>query len=52
MDINQKITEELGVKKWQGEAAGKMIEEGNTNSFIAQYRKKRNGAHEEKHLRE
>ena len=30
MDINQKITEELGVKKWQVDAAVKLIDEGNT----------------------
>ena len=35
MDINQKITEELGVKKWQVEAAVKLIDEGNTIPFIA-----------------
>ena len=27
MDINQKITEELGVKLWQVEAAVKLIDE-------------------------
>ena len=35
MDINQKITEELGVKKWQVDAAVKLIDEGNTIPFIA-----------------
>ena len=39
MDINQKITEELGVKKWQVEAAVKLIDEGNTIPFISRYRK-------------
>ena len=39
MDINQKITEELGVKLWQVEAAVKLIDEGNTIPFIARYRK-------------
>ena len=39
MDINQKITEELGVKKWQVDAAVKLIDEGNTIPFIARYRK-------------
>ena len=28
MDINQKITEELGVKKWQGGAGVKIIKYG------------------------
>ena len=41
MDINQKITEELGVKLWQVEAAVKLIDEGNTIPFIARYRKER-----------
>ena len=30
MDIIQKLTEELQVKKWQVEAAVKLIDEGNT----------------------
>ena len=30
MDINQKLTEELGVKRWQVDAAVKLIDEGNT----------------------
>ena len=37
MDINQKITEELGVKRWQVDAAVKLIDEGNTIPFIARY---------------
>lgn len=41
MDVNQKITEELGVQKWQVEAAVKLIDEGNTIPFIARYRKRR-----------
>ena len=43
MDINQKITEELGVKLWQVEAAVKLIDEGNTIPFIARYRKEETG---------
>ena len=35
MDINQKITEELGVKKWQVEAAVKLIDDVNTIPFIS-----------------
>ena len=35
MDINQKITDELGVKRWQVDAAVKLIDEGNTIPFIA-----------------
>ena len=30
MDINQKLTEELEVKRWQVDAAVKLIDEGNT----------------------
>lgn len=40
MDINQKITEELGVKKWQVDAAVKLIGEGNTIPFIAALQKR------------
>lgn len=36
MDINQKITEELGVKRWQVDAAVKLIDEGNTIPFYCQ----------------
>ena len=43
MDINQKITEELGVKKWQVDAAVTLIDEGNTIPFIARYRKEATG---------
>ena len=39
MDINQVITGELGVKRWQVDAAVKLIDEGNTIPFIARYRK-------------
>ena len=34
MDILQAITQELGVQKWQVEAAVKLIDEGNTISEI------------------
>ena len=30
MDINQKLTEELNVKRWQIDAAVNLIDEGNT----------------------
>ena len=39
MDINQKLTEELEVKRWQVDAAVKLIDEGNTIPFISRYRK-------------
>ena len=51
MDINQKITEELGVKLWQVEAAVKLIDEGNTIPFIARYRKEATGTMDDEQLR-
>lgn len=51
MDINHKITEELGVKQWQVEAAVKLIDEGNTIPFIARYRKEVTGTLDDEQLR-
>ena len=51
MYINQKITEELGVKLWQVEAAVKLIDEGNTIPFIARYRKEATGTLDDEQLR-
>ena len=51
MDINQKITEELDVKKWQVDAAVKLIDEGNTIPFIARYRKEATGTLDDEQLR-
>ncbi len=51
MDVNQKITEELGVQKWQVEAAVKLIDEGNTIPFIARYRKEATGTLDDEQLR-
>ena len=51
MDINQKITGELGVKKWQVDAAVKLIDEGNTIPFIARYRKEVTGTLNDEQLR-
>ncbi|WP_418876422.1 Tex family protein [[Clostridium] scindens] len=51
MDINQKITEELGVKRWQVDAAVKLINEGNTIPFIARYRKEATGTMDDEQLR-
>ncbi len=51
MDINQKITEELGVKRWQVDAAVKLIDEGNTIPFIARYRKEATGTLDDARLR-
>ena len=41
MDINQKITEELGVKRWQVDAAVKLIDEGNTIPLLHDIERKR-----------
>ncbi|MDE6957571.1 MAG: RNA-binding transcriptional accessory protein [Lachnospiraceae bacterium] len=51
MDINLKLTEELGVKQWQVEAAVKLIDEGNTIPFISRYRKEVTGALNDEQLR-
>ena len=51
MDIIQKITEELNVKKWQVEAAVGLIDEGNTIPFIARYRKEATGTLDDEQLR-
>ncbi|MGN0394260.1 MAG: Tex family protein, partial [Coprococcus sp.] len=52
MDIALKITEELACKKWQTEAAIKLIDEGNTIPFIARYRKEATGSLNDEQLRE
>ena len=44
MDINQKVTEELGVKRWQVDAAVNLIDEGYTIPFISRYRKEVTGS--------
>jgi len=51
MDIIQKLTEELEVKKWQVEAAVQLIDEGNTIPFISRYRKEVTGALNDEQLR-
>ncbi len=52
MDIALKITEELACKKWQVEAAIKLIDEGNTIPFIARYRKEATGSLNDEQLRQ
>ncbi len=52
MDIILKITEELKVEKWQGEAAVKLIDEGNTIPFISRYRKEVTGSLNDEQLRD
>ncbi|MDD6057688.1 MAG: Tex family protein [Clostridiales bacterium] len=51
MDILAKISEELGIKRQQTEAAVRLIDEGNTIPFIARYRKEATGALDDEVLR-
>ncbi len=51
MDIIAKLREELGVEKWQVEAAVKLIDEGNTIPFISRYRKEATGSLNDEMLR-
>ena len=51
MDIILKISEELGIRKNQTEAAVKLIDEGNTIPFIARYRKEVTGSLNDEVLR-
>ena len=51
MDIIQKLTEELQVKRWQVEAAVGLIDEGNTIPFISRYRKEVTGSLNDEQLR-
>lgn len=51
MDIIQMIAQELGVQKWQVEAAVKLIDEGNTIPFISRYRKEATGTLNDEQLR-
>ena len=51
MDINKKISEELGIKISQVEATVKLIDEGNTIPCIARYRKEVTGSLNDEILR-
>ena len=51
MNVNLKITEELGVKQWQVDAAVQLIDEGNTIPFISRYRKEVTGSLNDEQLR-
>ena len=51
MDINQKLTEELDVNRWQIDAAVTLIDEGNTIPFISRYRKEATGSLNDEQLR-
>lgn len=51
MDISAIITSELSIKKYQTDAAIKLIDEGNTIPFIARYRKEVTGSLNDEQLR-
>lgn len=51
MDINQVLSEELHIKKWQTEAAVSLIDQGNTIPFISRYRKEATGSLNDEVLR-
>lgn len=51
MEINQRLTEELEVQRWQIDAAVQLIDEGNTIPFISRYRKEVTGSLDDEQLR-
>ena len=51
IDIEAKLSSELGVEKWQVTAAVQLIDEDNTIPFIARYRKEKIGALNDEVLR-
>ena len=51
MDINNKLAEELEVKKWQVDAAVELFDDGNTVPFVARYRKEKTGSLDDAQLR-
>ncbi len=51
MDILNKLTQELGIQRWQTEAAVNLIDEGNTIPFISRYRKEATGSLNDEVLR-
>ena len=51
IDIEAKLSSELGVEKWQVTAAVQLIDEDNTIPFIARYRKEKTGALHDEVLR-
>ena len=51
MDVNQKLKDELQVKRWQVDAAVALIDEGNTIPFISRYRKEATGSLNDEQLR-
>lgn len=51
IDIEAKLSSELGAEKWQVTAAVQLIDEDNTIPFIARYRKEKTGALNDEVLR-
>ena len=51
IDIEAKLSSELGVEKWLVTAAVQLIDEDNTIPFIARYRKEKTGALNDEVLR-
>ena len=51
IDIEAKLSSELGVEKWQVTAAVQLIDEDNTIPFIVRYRKEKTGALNDEVLR-
>ena len=51
IDIEAKLSSELGVEKWQVTGAVQLIDEDNTIPFIARYRKEKTGALNDEVLR-
>ncbi len=51
LNINEVLSKELGIEKWQADAAVMLIDEGNTIPFIARYRKEKTGALSDEVLR-
>lgn len=52
MNINAKLTHELGIRQTQVDAAMELIDAGNTIPFIARYRKEATGSLDDQVLRE
>ena len=51
MDVIKKLSEELGIRQTQAEAAVKLLDDGNTVPFIARYRKEATGGLDDEILR-
>lgn len=52
MDISAELTKELGIERWQTQAAVDLIDADNTIPFISRYRKEATGALNDEVLRQ